>query len=166
MALTLSHLFTWITSIQPEDLQLRTASKTPSSTSNHHIPKRELEVPLCGPFTSPYHLSHFLVHNSGKADLWSALCLDVFPVSGTQYTEGSLCILNGWESDKNKNLHSVKLDYLFLKFNTSHLQFIHELLSFSWTFCRKTMGYKTSRWLVCQVGTWREHTGPAAQAPW
>ena len=95
MALTLSHLFTWITSIQPEDLQLRTASKTPSSTSNHHIPKRELEVPLCGPFTSPYHLSHFLVHNSGKADLWSALCLDVFPVSGTQYTEGSLCILNG-----------------------------------------------------------------------
>ena len=166
MALTLSHLFTLITSIQPADLQLRTASKTPSSTSNHPIPKHELEVPPCGPFTSSYHLSHFLVHNSGKADLWSALCLDVFPVSGTQHAEGSLCILNGWESDKKKNRHSVKLHYLFLKFNTPHLQFIHELLSFSWPFCRKTMGYKTSRWLVCQVGTWREHTGPASLAPW
>lgn len=46
MALTLFHLFTWITPIQPADLQLRTSSRTPSSTSNNAIPKHGLEVNL------------------------------------------------------------------------------------------------------------------------
>lgn len=98
MTLTSSPLSTWQTPIHPAELVLEHPPgclplTTPSPSPS---PQPGLGVSLCfGPSVSPNHLSHLLVCNSQKADLWPALCLETSSVSGTQQIEGILYIFSG-----------------------------------------------------------------------
>ena len=96
MTLTSSPLFTWLTLIHPAEHILEHPPGCLPLASSSLSPKPGLGVSLCyGSSMSPYHLSHLLVHNSEKADLWSAPCLDSSPVSGTWHIEGIVYIFKG-----------------------------------------------------------------------